>query len=154
MKHVCKSLVYLFLLMSFSLSAQTLVDRIVAVVDKEIITESELNERVVFLAAQNHLDPNQASLRTQVLDGLVSEKLILAQALIDSVEVTDDEVTRALDQQIANFVRQVGSEQRVEQMYGKSISRIKREYRTEIKNQLLVQKNSPAARSFTCGNPS
>ena len=140
MKHVCKSLVYLFLLMSFSLSAQTLVDRIVAVVDKEIITESELNERVVFLAAQNHLDPNQASLRTQVLDGLVSEKLILAQALIDSVEVTDDEVTRALDQQIANFVRQVGSEQRVEQMYGKSISRIKREYRTEIKNQLLVQK--------------
>jgi peptidyl-prolyl cis-trans isomerase SurA len=99
-----------------------------------------LNERVTFLAVQNHIDPNQAGLRMQVLDGLVSEKLVLAQALIDSVEVTDDEVTRALDQQIANFVRQVGSEQRVEQMYGKSISRIKREYRTEIKNQLLVQK--------------
>jgi peptidyl-prolyl cis-trans isomerase SurA len=89
---------------------------------------------------QNRIDPNQAGLRMQVLDGLVSEKLVLAQALIDSVEVTEDEVTRALDQQIANFVRQVGSEQRVEQMYGKSISRIKREYRTEIKNQLLVQK--------------
>jgi peptidyl-prolyl cis-trans isomerase SurA len=122
------------------LSAQTLVDRIVAVVDKEIITESELTERVTFLAIQNRIDPNQSGLRAQVLDGLVSEKLALAQALIDSVEVTEDEVTRALDQQIANFVRQVGSEQRVEQMYGKSISRIKREYRTEIKNQLLVQK--------------
>jgi len=120
--------------------AQTLVDRIVAVVDKEIITESELNERVTFLAMQNKIDPNQPGLRMQVLDGLVSEKLVLAQALIDSVEVTDEEVTRALDQQIANFIRQVGSEQRVEQMYGKSISRIKREYRTEIKNQLLVQK--------------
>jgi peptidyl-prolyl cis-trans isomerase SurA len=131
---------YLFLLIPGALPAQTLVDRIVAVVDKEIITESELNERVTFLAVQNHIDPNQAGLRMQVLDGLVSEKLVLAQALIDSVEVTDDEVTRALDQQIANFVRQVGSEQRVEQMYGKSISRIKREYRTEIKNQLLVQK--------------
>jgi peptidyl-prolyl cis-trans isomerase SurA len=131
---------YLFLLIPGTLPAQTLVDRIVAVVDKEIITESELNERVTFLAVQNHIDPNQAGLRMQVLDGLVSEKLVLAQALIDSVEVTDDEVTRALDQQIANFVRQVGSEQRVEQMYGKSISRIKREYRNEIKNQLLVQK--------------
>jgi peptidyl-prolyl cis-trans isomerase SurA len=131
---------YLFLLIPGALPAQTLVDRIVAVVDKEIITESELNERVTFLAVQNHIDPNQAGLRMQVLDGLVSEKLVLAQALIDSVEVTDDEVTRALDQQIANFVRQVGSEQRVEQMYGKSISRIKREYRNEIKNQLLVQK--------------
>ena len=140
MKQVRKFLVYLSLLIPAALSAQTLVDRIVAVVDKEIITESELNERVTFLAVQNRIDPNQAGLRMQVLDGLISEKLILAQALIDSVEVTDDEVTRALDQQIANFVRQVGSEQRVEQMYGKSISRIKREYRTEIKNQLLVQK--------------
>jgi peptidyl-prolyl cis-trans isomerase SurA len=132
--------VYLSLLIPAVLSAQTLVDRIVAVVDKEIITESELNERVTFLAVQNRIDPNQAGLRLQVLDGLVSEKLVLAQALIDSVEVTEDEVTRGLDQQIANFVRQVGSEQRVEQMYGKPISRIKREYRTEIKNQLLVQK--------------
>jgi peptidyl-prolyl cis-trans isomerase SurA len=140
MKQVCRFLVCLSLLVPAALSAQTLVDRIVAVVDKEIITESELNERVTFLAVQNRIDPNQAGLRMQVLDGLVSEKLVLAQALIDSVEVTEDEVTRALDQQIANFVRQVGSEQRVEQMYGKSISRIKREYRTEIKNQLLVQK--------------
>jgi peptidyl-prolyl cis-trans isomerase SurA len=140
MKQVCIFLVCLSFLVPTALSCQTLVDRIVAVVDKEIITESELNERVTFLALQNRIDPNQAGLRMQVLDGLVSEKLVLAQALIDSVEVTDDEVTRALDQQIANFVRQVGSEQRVEQMYGKSISRIKREYRTEIKNQLLVQK--------------
>ena len=140
MKQVCKFLVSLSLLIPAALPAQTLVDRIVAVVDKEIITESELNERVTFLAVQNRIDPNQAGLRMQVLEGLVSDKLVLAQALIDSIEVTEDEVTRALDQQIANFVRQVGSEQRVEQMYGKSISRIKREYRTEIKNQLLVQK--------------
>jgi peptidyl-prolyl cis-trans isomerase SurA len=140
MNNVQKLLFLTILLIPLALSAQTLIDRIVAVVDKEIITESELNERVSFLAMQNHIDPNQKGLRAQVLDGLISEKLVLAQALIDSVEVTDDEITRALDQQIANFVRQVGSEQRVEQMYGKSISRIKREYRTEIKNQLLVQK--------------
>jgi len=140
MKQVSKLLVYLSLLIPTALSAQTLVDRIVAVVDKEIITESELNERVMYLAVQNRIDPNQAGLKMQVLDGLISEKLVLAQALIDSIEVSDDEVARALDQQIANFVRQVGSEQRVEQMYGKSINRIKREYRSEIKNQLLVQK--------------
>ena len=140
MKRVCRLFVYLSLLIPAVLTAQTLVDRIVAVVDKEIITESELNERVTFLAMQNRIDPKQPGLRMQVLDGLVSEKLVLAQALIDSVEVTDDEVTRALDQQITNLTRQVGSEQRLEQMYGKSISRIKREYRTEIKNQLLVQK--------------
>jgi peptidyl-prolyl cis-trans isomerase SurA len=140
MKQHCRFFVCLSLLVPAALWAQTRIDRIVAVVDKEIITESELNERVTFLAAQNRMDPNQAGLRAQVLDGLVTEKLVLAQALIDSVEVSDEEVTRALDQQIANFVRQVGSEQRVEQVYGKSISRIKRDYRPDIKNQLLVQK--------------
>jgi peptidyl-prolyl cis-trans isomerase SurA len=140
MKHNRIKLLLAYLLIPLALSAQTLVDRIVAVVDKEIITESELNERVSFLALQNRIDPNQKELRAQVLDGMISDKLILAQSLIDSVEVTDDEVTRALDQQISNFVRQVGSEQRVEQMYGKSIGRIKREYRTETKNQLLIQK--------------
>ena len=140
MKYVQILLLLTILLIPLILSAQTLIDRIVAVVDKEIITESELNERVSFLAIQNRIDPNQKGLRTQVLDGLISEKLVLAQALIDSIEVTDDEITHALDQQIANFARQVGSEQRVEQMYGKSITRIKREYRTEIKNQILVQK--------------
>jgi peptidyl-prolyl cis-trans isomerase SurA len=139
MKYIQKLL--LVLLVSFPLlSAQTLIDRIVAIVDKEIITESELNERVTYLALQNRIDPKQKELRTQVLDGMVSEKLILAQALIDSIEVTDDEVTRALDQRIADFVRQVGSEKRVEQEYGKPISRIKREHRGEIKNQILVQK--------------
>ena len=43
MKHVCIFLVCLSLLIPAALSAQTLVDRIVAVVDKEIITESELD---------------------------------------------------------------------------------------------------------------
>jgi peptidyl-prolyl cis-trans isomerase SurA len=123
-----------------SLTAQTMIDRIVAVVGNEIITESDLNERVKFVAVQNNLDPKREDLRRQILDGMISEKLILAQALIDSVEITDEEVTRALDQQIANFVRQVGSEQRVEEIYGKSMSRIKREYKDEMKNQLLAQK--------------
>lgn len=131
---------FLLLLATVAASGQTLLDRIIAVVDKEIITESELNDRVSFAAVQNRLDAASPELRKQVLDGMVTEKLILAQALIDSVEVTDDEVTRALEQQIQNFIRQVGSEQRVEQMYGKSINRIKREYRDEIRQQLLVQK--------------
>jgi peptidyl-prolyl cis-trans isomerase SurA len=140
MRRIYALLMFIFFFSQQVLFGQKVIDRIVAVVDKEIITESELNERVKFLSAQNGLDPNQPGLRDQVLNAMISEKLILAQALIDSVEVTDDEVTRAFDQQIANFVRQVGSEQRVEQIYGKSISRIKREYRNDIKNQLYVQK--------------
>ncbi len=131
---------FVFLLSNSFLFAQTLLDRIVAVVDREIITESELNERLQFVAIQNRIDPSMPGLKKQVLDAMVEEKLILAQAKIDSVEVKDEEVTRTLDMQIQNLVRQVGSEKQLEQLYGKSIARIKREYRDEIRNQLLMQR--------------
>ncbi len=119
---------------------QTVIDRVVAIVDKEIITESELNERVGFYAYQNKLDPSSPALKSQMLESMVAEKLILAQALIDSVQVSDDEVTQALDQQIQRLVRQFGSEKGVEEAYGKPISRIKRDYRDEMRKQLLVQR--------------
>jgi peptidyl-prolyl cis-trans isomerase SurA len=123
-----------------SLHAQTVIDRIVAVIDKEIITESELNERVAFYAYQNKLDPSTTGLRRQILENMIAEKLVLAQAIIDSVQVTDDEVTQALDQQIQRLERQFGSDKAVEEAYGKPIGRIKREYREEMRKQLLVQR--------------
>lgn len=119
---------------------QTIIDRIIAVVDKEIITESELRERTALVAMQNRLDPTSPELRNQVLDGMITEKLILAQAILDSVVVTDEEVGNALDQQLQNIVRQAGSEARVEQYYGMPLSRIRREYRDDIRKQLLVQR--------------
>jgi peptidyl-prolyl cis-trans isomerase SurA len=119
---------------------QTVIDRIIAVVDKEIITESELRERIALVALQNRLDPANTELRNQILDGMITEKLVLAQAILDSITVTDDEISNALDQQLQNLVRQAGSEQRVEQYYGMPVSRIRREYRDDIRKQLLVQR--------------
>ena len=109
-----------------SATAQARLDRIVAVVDKEIITESELMERVMLTAMQNRLDPADTSLRSEILNGLIAEKLVLAQALIDSVVVTDEDVTRQLDTQIDNFIRRAGSQEKLEQIYGMPLARIKR----------------------------
>ncbi|MBI2619401.1 MAG: peptidylprolyl isomerase [Ignavibacteriales bacterium] len=123
-----------------TLCGQTVIDRIVAVVDKEIITESELQERVSLIALQNRMDPNRPELRNQVLEGLITEKLILAQAILDSIVVSEAEVTQSLEQQLQNIVRQAGSEQRVEQYYGMPMSRIRREFREDMRKQLLVQR--------------
>jgi peptidyl-prolyl cis-trans isomerase SurA len=65
---------------------------------------------------------------------------MLAQAILDSVAVTEEEVTRSLDQQFQNFVKQAGSEQQLEKAYGKPVSRMKREFRPEMRKQLLIQK--------------
>jgi peptidyl-prolyl cis-trans isomerase SurA len=121
-------------------SAQTVVDRIIAVVDKEIITESDLLERISYYAMQNRIDPKNPELRSMMLDGMIADKLILAQAILDSVNVTEEEVNRALEQQFQNFIRQAGSEQRLEQIYGKPVSRMKREFKPEMRKQLLIQR--------------
>lgn len=125
---------------SLVLGQQRVLDRIVAVVDKEIITESELDERVNMLLFQSRMETATPELRRDVLNSMIADKLILAQAIIDSVEVTEDEVSQALDQQISNLIRQAGSEQRVEQYYGMPITRIRREFRADMRKQLVIQR--------------
>ena len=73
------------------------VDRVVAVVDREVILESELNAQVQFFIQNNRLDPNTPNIRQQVLESMISEKLIIAKAIEDTMTVTDDEVQQQMD---------------------------------------------------------
>lgn len=121
-------------------SAAQIVDRIVAVVGNEMILESELNAQTQFFITTNKVDPNTTGLREQVLQSMVNEKLILAKAIEDSVTVSEDEVTQQLDAVIQQRVQSAGSESKLEELYGMPISRIKREFRDEMKKNLLAQK--------------
>jgi peptidyl-prolyl cis-trans isomerase SurA len=119
--------------------AQTL-DRIVATVDNELILESELNAQVQFYALNNKVDPATPGLRAQVLQSMINEKLVIAKAVEDSVTVTDDEVQQQMDAVIQQRVQQYGSESRLEEMYGMPLARIKREFRDDLRKNLLAQK--------------
>jgi peptidyl-prolyl cis-trans isomerase SurA len=119
--------------------AQTL-DRVVAVVDREIILESELNAQVQFYVMNNRVDPATPGLREQVLDVMINEKLLVAKAIEDSVTVSDDEVQQRLDALIQQRVQQVGSEKRLEELYGMPISKIKREFRDQMRKNLLAER--------------
>lgn len=120
-------------------SAQML-DRVVAVVDNEVILESELNAQVQFFVYNNKLDPNTAGLKEQVLQSMINEKLILAKAIEDSVVVSDDDVQQQLDATIQQRIQQVGSEEKLAELYGMPISRIKREFRDEMRKSLLANR--------------
>lgn len=134
----------LFLCVAWSASTaqsqQDTLDRIVAVVDKDIILDSELNAQVQFLALNNRIDAKTPGLRDQVLQNMINERLIVARAIEDSVTVTDEEVQQQLDQSIQQRIQQVGSEARLEELYGMPLSRIKREYRDEMRKNLLAQR--------------
>jgi peptidyl-prolyl cis-trans isomerase SurA len=132
----------LFLIISCSviLSAQEVLDKIVAVVDDEIILKSELDFQASLLAAQRNVNPASASFKQNVLNSMIEDKLVFAQANLDSVVVTDEEVTQRINYQIDVFVQQYGSREKVEQVYGMSIEKIKRELRDEVRKNLMIQR--------------
>jgi peptidyl-prolyl cis-trans isomerase SurA len=115
-----------------------IVDRVVAVVGDDLILESELNAQVQFYVFNNKVDPSTPGLREQVLQSMISEKLIVAKAIEDSVVVSDDEVQQQLEEVIKQRIQQVGSEARLEEMYGMPLSRIKRDFRDEMRKNLLA----------------
>ncbi len=117
-------------------------ERIVAVVGKEIILQSDVEGQVAMLKQRNPASGvSDDALRTAVLDQLINERLIMAAAQEDTlIEVTDEEVTQRMEMQIQMLAQQFGSEKRLEDLYGMSMARIRREFRDEIRKQLLVEK--------------
>jgi peptidyl-prolyl cis-trans isomerase SurA len=77
-----------------------------------------------------------------VLEGLVLNKLLLAKSEIDSISVLDFEVERSLDNKLRYFISQIGSEEKLEEYYGKSMEQFKDELRDQEKEQLLIQRMS------------
>jgi peptidyl-prolyl cis-trans isomerase SurA len=130
----------LLLVAPFVMARGQALDRVVAVVDKEVILESELNSQVQFYVTGNKIDPSTPGIKEQVLQSMINEKLILAKAIEDSVTVTDEEVQQQLDAVIQQRVQQVGSEAKLEEIYGMPISRIKREFREEMRKNILTQR--------------
>lgn len=134
-----KRLIIFAVLIFINLQAQEVLDKIVAVVDNEIITQSELDFQTNMLIAQQRVNPNNKNIKLQILNSLIEEKLLYAQAKLDSINVTDDEVNRQVEYRIDLFVQNYGSREKVEQVYGMSLEKIKREMRDDVKKYLMAE---------------
>jgi len=81
--------------------AAEVVDRIVAVVNDEIITMSELDQASRAFMMQSGIKAqgrDAASLKRQILEGLIDQKLARAEAKKRGIEPTSKEVDQALEQ--------------------------------------------------------
>lgn len=127
-------------LLAISVYPQEVLDRVIAVVDNEAILQSELEFQISIFASQRQIDPKTPGLKNQILNSMIEEKLMYAQADRDSIIVTEDEVNQRIDYQIENFKQQYGSVANIEKIYGMSIERIKRELRDDVRKSLMSQR--------------
>ncbi|RKY80815.1 parvulin peptidyl-prolyl isomerase [candidate division KSB1 bacterium] len=125
--------------------SQQLLDGIAAIVGDEIILESEVAQYAATLALQMKLDiqnePQKFNeLQKNSLQNLIVQKILLTKAREDTIVVEDSQVEQVLEQQINQWIQQIGSERKVEEYFGSSMNKIKRRVRKEIREHLMVEK--------------
>lgn len=112
------------------------IDRIVAVVGEEIILESDIENQYNYLIINGEKD--NGTLRCQVLDQLIVGKLLLNKAKQDSIEVSELQVQSEVDRRVKAVADQMGSTERFEQVYGRSIEQFKADIASDIRKELLT----------------
>ena len=108
-KTVFKGFLFISLIFLNPLSASsdiTVIDKIVAIVDKDVVLQSELNQRMKRIYSQITQSGTQAPsfeiLQQQVLDQLISERIQLNIGFNAGVRISDSEINEALARLAAN----------------------------------------------------
>jgi len=118
--------------------SQKIVDEIIGVVGSEPIFLSEVEEQ----AQQDFMNgtgTRDAVSKCNLFEELLFQKMLLDQASKDSLDVGDDQVENEMDRRMAYFVLQAGGEKELETYLGMTIPEIKKNFRENIRKQLLIQ---------------
>ncbi|MEQ9065006.1 MAG: peptidylprolyl isomerase [Vicingaceae bacterium] len=114
------------------------IDEVIAVVGSEVLLKSDFEKNLIQYKSQGTIVDDD--LRCQVLEDLLFQKLLLNQAKLDSIEITDKQIDQELDRRIKYFISQIGSERALEEYYKKSMAEIKAELRGNLKDQMIIQR--------------
>lgn len=116
------------------------IDRIVAVVGQNIILQSDIEAQYLQYRLQGGIKGSASSIRCQILEDIMFQKLMLNQAEMDSITVTDEQVNAEVDQWISYIISQLGSQENLEKYYKKTMPEIREElFRVRKEQQLINQ---------------
>lgn len=100
---ILTTLLVIVLMFPFALQAE-LVDRIVATVNTEVITASELNCAVALNQRLGNADKDRIALEATTLDGLINRRLLVQEAhRLKFVEVTEQELSAEVEHVAKRF---------------------------------------------------
>jgi peptidyl-prolyl cis-trans isomerase SurA len=132
-------IILLVCLSSLFVRAQSkIIDQIIAVIGSSVIFQSDVENQTLQLQTQG-ISTSASKLKCEVLEDLLYSKLLLNQAKIDSIEVTEAQVEGELTRRLQMFINQVGSEEKLEEFYNKSMIEIREDFHDLIRDNLLTQ---------------
>ena len=111
------------------------IDKIVAYIGDQIILKSDIENTKI----QGLQDNSKVISDCEILDLLIMQKLLLNQAELDSIKISDAQVDAEMENRLRIIENQIGSKQKLEEFYGKTTTQIKIEMKQAIKNKLLSE---------------
>lgn len=133
----------LFLTIFFQIPIQS--DRIIAVVDKKPILESELEEMVSFfkILKPEMEKEEEESLRKKILEQLIENELLLYEAKRDTtIKVTDEEVESFIENEIKRMKSEIGDSLFMEELKKEGLTEenLRVKYKEQVERNLYIQK--------------
>jgi len=143
----------LLLIVAFSLGwpalghAQTaepeLVDRIVAIVDEEMILQSDLEREMEIYRLEHEyagleVTASDDEIRQEILERLVESKLVIAAAKQADIEIEDEAIEQGVDSKIDQLAEHFGSQEALERELLRSGMTVA-DYRSRLATQLRDQ---------------
>ena len=115
-----------------------IIDEVIWVVGDEAILKSDV-EAMRLQAAQDGTkwngDPDCI-----IPEQIAVQKLYLHQAAIDSIEVSQSEITQMVDQQINGWIQMIGSKEKLEEYKKQSVSQMRNELNEVVRDRMMAQK--------------
>ena len=134
------ALFWVLLLSVAAYGQNNVIDEVVWVVGDEAILKSDVENEL--LNAQYEGRRFDGDPYCVIPEQLAVQKLFLNQAVIDSVEVTDQEVLQQVEQRTSFLLDQVanGSKEKLEEYYNRPMTEIREMLRENIRDGLVVQR--------------
>jgi len=140
---------YIFIILLFFVqyvgvaqSNKNIIDEIIASVSNRIITRSDLEYALHGYKYSSNITTleDEDELRCNILEQLIFQKLLIDQADLDSIIITDAQVNERLDYNLKMQIMQIGGDvQKLEQYYGKSLAEIKADAREQMRDEYLTE---------------
>lgn len=122
----------------FNVAGGATADRIVAVVGDEMILRSEVDEQAMMTILQYPEAKNDPALKSGILQSLVSRKIVLTKARLDSIPVNESEIQKSADERMAFLRSKFKSMGEMESAFSKSYVVIEKEIKDDIRDQQLI----------------
>lgn len=118
--------------------SKVMIDRVIAQVGGEIILLSDIEERAAQIAEQQGSIPE--NFRCQVLESVMIGKLMVNQAKLDSIPVSDAMVEAELSQRFDYILNLFGNDpEQFRSYYGKSVDEMREFMRSEIQDDVTMR---------------